>query len=447
VTRTLYTFLTCLLLPLFFVRLLWRARKSPAYLQRWGERLAFYPQMPATDGPCVVFHAVSVGEVHAVQPLIEALLQQRPKLHIIVTCTTPTGSARVQTLFGVRVAHIYLPYDLPGVIRRFLDHCRPCTLVLLETELWPNLLHQCHVRGIKVLLANARLSARSAARYAKHAALTREMLGNLYAVAAQAEADGERFVTLGLPRARLQVNGSLKFDVAIDAGKTAAALALKQQWQDRPVWIAASTREGEDAKVLRAQQWLLQRIPELLLLLVPRHPERFDSAVAQAVALGLQVQRYSSGQPLAAQTQVLVGDTMGEMYFFYGLAEIAFVGGSLVDTGCQNLIEPAALGLPVLSGPSLYNFQAVSELLCESNGLTVVPDENVLAFEVLALLRDAPRRRQMGEQALAMVHSNQGATARLTQAVLQTLVVGCVGAGRRGSTAYRHPGEGRDPVL
>lgn len=428
-TRTLYTLLTCLLLPLFFVRLLWRARKSPAYLQRWGERLAFYsgkhPQAIATDAPCVVFHAVSVGEVHAAQPLIEALLKQRPGLRIVVTCTTPTGSARVQALFGTRVTHLYLPYDLPGAIRRFLDHCRPCTLVLLETELWPNLLHQCHARGIKVLLANARLSARSAARYAKHAGLTRAMLGNLDAVAAQAEADGERFVALGLPRMRLQVNGSLKFDVAIDPGKTAAAKVLKQQWQHRPVWIAASTREGEDAKVLRAQQWLLQQLPELLLVLVPRHPERFSAAVAQATALGMLVQRFSSGEAVAMQTQVLVGDTMGDMYFYYGLADIAFVGGSLVDTGCQNLIEPAALGLPVLSGPSLYNFQAVSELLCESGGMTVVPDENALAREVLALLRDAARRRQMGEQALAMVNRNQGATARLTQAVLQTLVVGC----------------------
>lgn len=420
-TRTLYTILTCLLLPLFFVRLLWRARKAPAYLQRWGERLALYGTTLRPPGPCVLFHAVSVGEVHAAQPLVEALLQQRPDVRVVMTCTTPTGSARVQALFGDRVQHSYLPYDLPGAIHRFLEHFSPRTLVLLETELWPNLLHQCRLRGIKVLLANARLSGRSFERYRKHATLTRAMLQNLDAVAAQAAADGERFVLLGLPRARLQVDGSLKFDVSIDAGKVARARSLRQAWQGRPVWIAASTREGEDAQVLKAHRLLLRRRPELLLVLVPRHPERFATAVAEAGAAGLRVQRHGSNETVLAETQVLVGDTMGNMYFYYGLADIAFVGGSLVDTGCQNLIEPAALGLPVLSGPSLYNFQAVSELLREAGGMTVVADASALADAVLELLQDPPRGLTMGRQALAVVERNRGATARLLQSVLQTL--------------------------
>jgi len=421
VTRTLYTILTCLLLPLFFVRLLWRARKAPAYLQRWGERLALYGATLRPPGPCVLFHAVSVGEVHAAQPLVEALLQQRPDVRVVMTCTTPTGSARVRALFGDRVQHSYLPYDLPGAIHRFLEHFSPRTLVLLETELWPNLLHQCRVRGIKVLLANARLSGRSFERYRKHATLTRAMLQHLDAVAAQAAADGERFVLLGLPRARLRVDGSLKFDVSIDADKVARARNLRQTWQGRPVWIAASTREGEDAQVLEAHRLLLRRRPELLLVLVPRHPERFATAVAEAGAAGLRVQRHGSNETVLAETQVLVGDTMGNMYFYYGLADIAFVGGSLVDTGCQNLIEPAAVGLPVLSGPSLYNFQTVSELLREAGGMTVVADASALADAVLALLQDPARGLTMGRQALAVVERNRGATARLLQSVLQTL--------------------------
>jgi 3-deoxy-D-manno-octulosonic-acid transferase len=422
VSRTLYTILAYLTLPLVLLRLLWRARKAPAYLRRWNERFAIYRGQPqAASQTTVVFHAVSVGEAHAAQPLIKRLLQQRPDLRIVVTCMTPTGSERIRQLFGAQVQHVYLPYDLPGALRRFLDRFQPAVLVLLETELWPNLLHRCRQRGCKVLLANARLSARSAARYGKFAELTREMLQALDLVAAQAAADGARFVALGLPEARLQINGSLKFDVAVDEQKVAAARALKAKWQERGVWIAASTREGEDSKVLRAMQLALQQLPTLLLVLVPRHPERFDRAAALASALGLQVQRHGSGGEVAAATQVLVGDTMGDMYFYYALADVAFVGGSLVDTGCQNLIEPAALGLPVLSGPSLYNFQTVSDMLREGQGMTVVADETELARELVTLLRQPVQAQAMGERARAVVAGNQGATERLCTLILRQL--------------------------
>ncbi len=417
-SRFLYTALFYCALPLIFLRLLWRARMAPAYLERWSERLAWYGAAPRT-GRTVVFHAVSVGETHAAQPLIERLLQTRPELHLVVTCTTPTGSARIRDLFGARVEHVYLPYDLPGAVRRFLDRFQPELVVLLETELWPNLLHQCSQRGCKVLLANARLSARSAARYGKYPALTRAMLSTLDTVVAQAAADGQRFVALGLPGNRLIVNGSLKFDVTIDKDKVQAASLLKARWRGRPVWIAASTREGEDAKVLRALQLALQQLPSLLLVLVPRHPKRFGSATSQAAAAGFTVQRYGAGGELTTpDTQVLVGDTMGDMFFYYALADVAFVGGSLVDTGCQNLIEPAALGLPVLSGPSLYNFQAVSALLREQRGLLVVPDEVALAREVVALLRNPAEARVMGERARQVVAGNQGATERLCALIL-----------------------------
>lgn len=421
VSRRFYTVLFYCALPLIFLRLLWRARRAPAYRERWRERLAWYDAAAPHSGRTVIFHAVSVGETHAAQPLIERLLRERPDLRIVVTCTTPTGSARVRELFGTRVEHVYLPYDLPGAVGRFLDHFTPALLVLLETELWPNLLQGCAERGCKVVLANARLSARSASRYARHPAMTQAMLETLDTVVAQAAADGQRFVALGLPGKRLLVNGSLKFDMKLNLEKVQAARALKARWQGRPVWIAASTREGEDAKVLRALKLARKTLPQLLLVLVPRHPERFASAAALAAGEGLAVQRYSAGAEVSAATQVLVGDTMGDMHFYYALADVAFVGGSLVDTGCQNLIEPAALGLPVLSGPSLYNFQTVSDLLREQRGMIVVPDETALAKEVVMLLQQPGEARVMGERARQVVAGNQGATERLCALILDRL--------------------------
>jgi 3-deoxy-D-manno-octulosonic-acid transferase len=306
-------------------------------------------------------------------------------------------------------------------VRRFLTHFTPALVVLLETELWPNLLHACSQRGCKVILANARLSARSAARYARQPLLTRAILDTLDTVVAQGAADGQRFVSLGLAGNRLLVNGSLKFDMAIDQQKVQAARELKAQWKGRPVWIAASTREGEDVKVLRAMKLALREIPSLLMVLVPRHPERFALAARLAADAGFSVTRYSSGGAFGSEMQVLVGDTMGDMHFYYKLADVAFVGGSLVDTGCQNLIEPAALGLPVLSGPSLYNFQAVSDLLREQRGLFVVPDESALARELVSLFRQPNDAKVMGERARQVVAGNQGATERLGALVLDRI--------------------------
>ncbi len=409
-----YSLLTWLLLPASLLRLWWRGRTAPAYRQRWRERLGFYADAAAAPaGSCVVFHAVSVGEVHAAQPLIESFLQQHPQLQVVLTTSTPTGSARVTALFGARVQHVYLPWDLRGATTRFLRHFRPQLLVLLETELWPNLLRACREQDCAVVLANARLSQKSARGYGRFATLTRQMLQGLALVAAQAEADGERFLALGLPPQRLLINGSLKFDVSIDAAKVAHARELKQQWPPRPVWIAASTREGEDVKVLAAAQQVLRHVPQALLLLVPRHPERFAEAGAQAAALGLQVQYFSKGAALLPQTQVLVGDTMGDMVLYYSLADVAFVGGSLVNTGCQNIIEPAALGLPVLTGPSLFNFQRVSELLLGSGGMQVVADEQELAVVLCRLLQDAAECRRRGALARAEVLRNQGSAERL----------------------------------
>lgn len=411
-----YSFLTWLLLPFGLFRLWLRGIETPAYRQRWRERLAWYEHPPRAGGErYAVFHAVSVGEVHAAQPLIEAFMQRHPGLPIVLTTATPTGSQRVRALFGERVEHVYLPWDLPGATRRFLRRYNAQLLILLETELWPNLLRECSHERCKVVLANARLSEKSRRGYSRFRPLTRRMLGRVALVAAQSEADAERFLELGLAEGRLSVNGSLKFDVAIDTAQVQRAQNLKGRWPRRPVWIAASTREGEDALVLQAHAALRQHCPEALLLLVPRHPERFREAGRQAEDAGFKVRFFSRGETPAPDTGVLVGDTMGDMILYYSLADLAFVGGSLVPTGCQNIIEPAALGLPVLTGPSLYNFQKVSELLRAAGGMQVVNDPQALAARLRELLADDALRRTMGAAAKAEVARNQGAAQRLNE--------------------------------
>lgn len=422
--RTVYNFLTYLALPLVLLRLLWRSRKAPGYRRRWRERLGWYShQTMLAAGPTLILHAVSVGEVHAAQPLIEQILAARPGLNVVVTTATPTGSARVEKLFGKRVYHVYLPYDLPGAVQRFLSKFSPTVLVLLETELWPNLLRACESVGCKVILANARLSPKSQRSYLRVAVLTQIMLQSMDTVAAQASADGDRFITLGLDPRKLQINGTLKFDVAVNQYQLEQAQVLKSTWAGRPVWIAASTREGEENKVLQAFASVLQQLPHALLVLVPRHPERFHEALTLAELAGFNAQQFSAAMPITLATQVLVGDTMGDMAFYYGLADLAFVGGSLINTGCQNIIEPAAMGLPILTGPSLFNFQAVSELLLTAGGMETVADAETLGARVAALLQHTTVAREMGKKALEVVAANQGATARLCKLILVRLTV------------------------
>ncbi|MFN0002471.1 MAG: lipid IV(A) 3-deoxy-D-manno-octulosonic acid transferase [Pseudohongiellaceae bacterium] len=422
--RTVYNFLTYLALPLVLLRLLWRSRKAPGYRRRWRERLGWYShQTMLAPGPTLILHAVSVGEVHAAQPLIEQILAARPGLNVVVTTATPTGSARVEKLFGKRVYHVYLPYDLPGAVQRFLSKFSPTVLVLLETELWPNLLQACERVGCKVILANARLSPKSQRSYLRVAVLTQIMLQSMDTVAAQASADGDRFITLGLDPRKLQINGTLKFDVAVNQYQLEQAQVLKSTWAGRPVWIAASTREGEENKVLQAFASVLQQLPHALLVLVPRHPERFHEALTLAELAGFNAQQFSAAMPITLATQVLVGDTMGDMAFYYGLADLAFVGGSLINTGCQNIIEPAAMGLPILTGPSLFNFQAVSELLLTAGGMETVADAETLGARVAALLQHTTVAREMGKKALEVVAANQGATARLCKLILVRLTV------------------------
>lgn len=414
--RTLYTLLFHLALPLLALRLYLRARKAPAYGRRIGERFAIKLATMRKGGIWV--HAVSVGESIAAAPMVRALLKAYPELPITLTCMTPTGSERIGALFAdePRVQHCYLPYDLPWAAGRFLDHVQPRLGVIMETELWPNHIHQCARRGIPVALANARLSERSARGYGRFARLTRPMLAEMSLIAAQTEVEAQRFLALGARAACVQVTGSIKFDLKIDEQLVPRAQALRQQWAatSRPVWIAASTHDGEDALILQAHQQLLQVHGDALLILVPRHPERFD-AVHAICSQQFATVRRSTGLPVLAQTQVLLGDTMGELLFLYALADMAFVGGSLVPTGGHNPLEPAALALPVLMGPHVFNFLEISAMLREAGALQQVDDAQGLAGAVQRLVELPQDARRMGEAGRAVMRANQGALQRLLE--------------------------------
>ena len=413
--RTLYTLLFHLGLPLVAIRLWLRARKAPAYARRIGERFAL--NLPPMQPGGIWVHAVSVGESIAAAPMIRALLTRYPQLPITVTCMTPTGSERIQALFAdePRIQHCYLPYDLPWAAARFLDRIKPKLGVIMETELWPNLIHQCAKRGIPVALANARLSARSAKGYARFARLTRPMLEAMSLIAVQTQTEAERFRQLGARPECVEVTGSIKFDLSIDPQLWVKARELREQWQaqERPVWIAASTHEGEDEIVLAAHRQLLAHYPNALLMLVPRHPERFNSVFELCQREGFVTVRRSQHTPVSAQTQVLLGDTMGELLFLYAVADSAFVGGSLVPNGGHNVLEPAALGKPVLSGPHLFNFLEIAALLREAGALEEVDDAPGLAVAVQRLFELPQDAQRMAEAGLKVMQANQGALQRL----------------------------------
>lgn len=421
--RFFYSSLFYLATPLLILRLLWRALRAPAYLQRWPERFGFYGKNH--DIVSIVFHAVSVGEVHAAEPLIRRLLGRNPALKVLVTTSTPTGSARVTALLGDKVGHVYLPYDYPGAVRRFLQAFSPQLLVIMETELWPNLIHTCRARGVRTLLGNARLSVKSRANYRKVAQLTAGMLQALDRVSAQSQKDSERLQMLGLPADKVLVTGSMKFDLEIDASLWEKARSDSAALQGRPVLVAASTRKAkgvaEESRVLAALEKILKVHHDLLLVLVPRHPERFDAVFELAEEGGFVTVRRSAALPVQQRHQILLGDTMGEMHYYLGLADIAFVGGSLVPTGCQNIIEPAAIGLPVVTGPSLFNFQAASEQFREAGGMQVVADEEELAAAVIALLGDDNKRQAMAQAARNVVNGNKGATSKNLELISELL--------------------------
>lgn len=418
-----YNLLLIVVQPVVLLRLLWRSLRAPEYRHRVLERYGLYPGRPAPPGEsCIWVHAVSVGETVASVPLIRGLLRDYPRVPVLVTTMTPTGSERVRALLGDAVAHVYAPYDLPGAVDRFLERFRPRLLIIIETELWPNMIARCRRRGVPVVLANARLSSRSADGYRRVGSLTRAMLGALDAAAIQTQAEAERFEALGLPPERAVVTGNMKFDMALSAADRDKAAGWRAAWQrTAPVWVAASTHEGEEAVVLAVHAALLAAHPGLLLVLVPRHPERFDEAVALSAALGLRTWRLSDAQPPPADVQVLVGDTMGDLLALFGVADIAFVGGSLIERGGHNVLEPALWSIPVLSGPYLFNFLEIGRMMTEAGGLLIVPDEAGLRGALAELLADAARREEVGRRGYAVIAANRGALGRLQGVIARFL--------------------------
>jgi 3-deoxy-D-manno-octulosonic-acid transferase len=411
--RTLYTLILHLALPFIFLRLLWRAWRAPAYGRRIGERFAI--GLPALQPGGIWIHAVSLGESIAAAPLIRELLARHPQLPITVTCMTPTGSERIQALFGSRIQHCYLPYDLPWACAIFLARLQPKLAVIIETELWPNHIHACHQRGVPVVLANARLSERSARGYARFQKLTAPMLAELSLIAAQTEVEAARFRQLGARDKCIEVTGSIKFDLSVDAELPRRAAELRGQWgaTARPVWIAASTHAGEDEVMLQAHRQLLDEHADALLILVPRHPERFAQVFELCRGEGFTTVRRSTGEAVGAEVQVLLGDTLGELLFLYALADLALVGGSLIPNGGHNLLEPAALGKPLLSGPHLFNFLDIAAQLRDAGDLLEVQDAAQLHAALRMLFADPDEARKRAQAGLGVMRANQGALARL----------------------------------
>jgi 3-deoxy-D-manno-octulosonic-acid transferase len=406
-----------LLIPVALTRLAWRGLRNRGYWHRWPERFGFVQRL---QGPVIWVHAVSVGEVRASVPLVKALARDYPGDTILITTMTPTGSATVRELFGTDVAHCYVPYDLPTAVWRFLQRARPRLALIMETELWPNLFHQCHRRAIPLVLANVRLSEISARGYRRFASLTNATLANVNCVGAQTENDAERVRALGATQ--VEVTGSIKFEMDVPAGLVAKAAALRSSFGERPVWVAASTRDGEEEYVLNAFAQLRERIPRLLLVLVPRHPERFDSVAKLCLQRRFRMERRSAGKNgVDPDTAILLGDTMGEMLLFHAAAEVSYIGGSLVPLGGQNLLEAAAVGTPVVFGPHMFNFSDISRMALEHGAGRQVRDVAELTSAVADYLENPAIRSAAGEAGRRMVAENRGALAKTLTLVRQQL--------------------------
>lgn len=415
--RYLYSLLLYLLIPLALTRLAWRGLGNKGYWRRWPERFGFVPRL---EGPLIWLHAVSVGEVRASAPLVKALASEYPGHTVLITTMTPTGSATVRDLFGAAVAHCYVPYDLPTAVWRFLNRTRPRLALIMETELWPNLFHQCRKRGIPLILANVRMSEKSARGYRRVAGFTRAILANVSRVGAQTEADAGRLRALGA--AQVEVTGSIKFEMDVPADLAARAAALRRGFGERPVWVAASTRAGEEEQVLDACARLRERMPRLLLVLVPRHPERFDSVAKLCHQRGFRVERRSARKHgVAPDTAILLGDTMGELLLFHAAADVSYIGGSLVPLGGQNLLEAAAVGTPVVFGPHMFNFSGISRLALERGAGRQVQDAAELASAVANYLENPAARNAAGAAGLRMVAENRGALAKTLTLVRQII--------------------------
>nr|WP_298719305.1 lipid IV(A) 3-deoxy-D-manno-octulosonic acid transferase [uncultured Steroidobacter sp.] len=415
--RSVYTALLYVFAPIALAGTALRGVRDPAYRDRLSERLGFTRVFAAARGTRPLWiHAVSVGEVQAAAPLIRALLKKYPQHSLLITTATPTGAQRVRALFGESVRHAYLPYDLPGAVRRFLDRVQPALAIVMEREIWPNLFGECRRRRIPIVLASARISERSAVRHRKFASLFRDALSDV-TVAAQTTQDADRYASVGAPR--VLVTGNVKFDIEVPLAAREAGETLRAaQFSDRPVWVAGSTHDGEEQQILAAHRAVTAQRPDALLVLVPRHPNRFDAVRAWLKSEQVEFASRSRNETVNAATSVLLVDTLGELMMFYAAADIAFVGGSLIATvGGHNLLEPAVLQRPILVGPHNFNAPDIAQLMIDSGAARQVNSADELAAAVLELSANPTARADMGAKANAIVAANRGALSRVLELI------------------------------
>lgn len=414
--RVMYSLLFYLATPVVLAHMALRSLKDRRWRLRWAERFGVHATRPAGSG--IIVHGASVGEVNAAAPLIRALLERQPAEALAVTAFTPTGSQRVIDLFGDRVFHVYAPLDLPGSVARFYRSLRPRLVIIMETEIWPNLYHAASRAGIPILLANARLSDHSLRAYLRFGRLTGSALRQVSHAAAQSEADAERLVACGLPGDRVSVGGNLKFDHSPAGDLASEAHALRSQWgAERPVLIAASTHREDDVAVIEAFGLVRESLPEALLILVPRHPERFAAASELARQAGFVTELFSAGAACSPATECFVIDAMGELLRYYACSDVAFIGGSFGAVGGHNPLEASALGLPVIAGPNMSNFREIAAQLEQAGAAIRVFDANALARQAADLMTDSRRRQAMGAAGQALVQASQGALAHTLAAI------------------------------
>lgn len=408
-SRFIYTTIYYLCAPLLCLRWVYKSFKPPQYREPMRERFGFVRRQQA---PSIWFHAVSMGESIAAKTIIEKLLKLKPDLNIVVTTTTPTGAKQIIEGLGDKVTHHYSPCDLPGTIKRFTRRIQPSALVIMETELWPNWLHHLKSRNIPVILANARMSEKSAKKYLKFRTLSRQMMSAFKLVLPVNDKDAQRFIRLGVNSERCVTTGNIKFDQVF---KSNGGESYFHGWESDSktlVWLAASTHKGEDEILLKAHQQVLESLPDAKLIIVPRHPERFDEVSDLVADLGFTFHRRSQPESWDELNQVMLGDSMGELMLAYKLADIAFVGGSLVPIGGHNIIEPASLGKAVLSGPYVHNFSQVYRELKSQEGAKTVTAVEDISGAVIELMLDKQKRDLMGQKALAVVEQSRGALDR-----------------------------------
>ena len=428
IARRCYTLVFYLCIPIVLMRLFWRfTKRSEAMNLRFLERFGFFSCPQKIAGKKVIWiHAVSVGESVAAAGFVSELQKRYAEYALVVTCTTVTGSQRIKKLYGDDVFHVFFPYDLPIAINSFLNKLNPCIAIFMETELWPNLTAACYKRKIPMAVANARLSERSASGYLRFSILTGPMMNQLSCILAQHDEDAERFVKIGASKDAVKVTGTVKYDAEPPESVRHTGNQLRKKWlqsksSDTLIVIAASTHKGEDSKIINAFIEARKAVPHLLLLLVPRHPEQFLPVKQLAEQAALNVISYSSGDEVKETTDCIIGDVMGEMMNFFATSDIAIMGGSFVDVGGHNMLEPASLGVPCITGNILYNFKDISAKLSETGALLILKDNDTLASALTELCRDQVKRAHMAEAGLKVIASNKGALNKQLQCIFSFL--------------------------